>query len=111
MASAGPPEAGISATEAEMIWTMTENIDLLYCADPPTPDWCQNLIRGDSGYNIGLEGSVLNVGTNLASGDLARELCAAVAAAHFDADAEPLGFTHVEVGGHTGEVIAECDIP
>ena len=99
------------ATEAETIRTVTESIDLLFCGEPPTPEWCQNLILTDSGYDIGLEGSILNIATNLAPGDLARELCAAVAAVHFDEDAEPLGFTHVEVGGQTREVIAECDIP
>ena len=110
-----PATAIPSATHspADVARIVGESIDLLYCGEAPKPAWCATLTVAAGHYDIGVTETMLAIGTHLGTNTkgkaLAADLCASVAAASFDDNAVPLGFTHVVVVGPGQKVIAQCD--
>lgn len=105
-------ESLVARPAAEVVAEIQDSIGLLYCDTEPVAEWCDTLTINDAGkYDIALDGTWLYVGSSLGEGDLAGEMCSAIAAAHFDADAQPLGFTDVAIVGPGQNISVDCDIP
>lgn len=105
------PAAEPTRAPAEIVRIVGESIDQLYCGEDPKPDWCDALsVADDGGYDIGVDGTMLAIGTHTLSAKLAKDLCASVASAHFDENAVDLGYRSVVVVGPGQKVLAECRV-
>jgi hypothetical protein len=103
-----PPPTATSGkyTDAAQAEILTESIELVYGTDPQ-PDWYPAFI------DLRVEDRWAYVRTTLSETDvaLADGMCANIAAATFDDDAEPIGVTDVLIFG-TGNIdLADCDVP
>ena len=104
------PTAEPTRAPAAIVRIVGESIDQLYCGEDPKPKWCAALTTTDDSYDIGVDGTMLAIGTHALGAKLAKDLCASVASAHFDENAVDLGYRHVVVVGPGQKVLATCTV-
>lgn len=104
------PAAEPTRAPAEIVRIVDESIDLLYCGEDPKPEWCAALTVTDDGYDIGVDGMLLAIGTHALSAALAEDLCSSLSAAHFDEDGVDLGYRTVAVVGPGQKELASCRV-
>jgi hypothetical protein len=103
-------------TDAQKTDLARENIDVVYCGEDPKPAWCKILHRVKGVPDLIVDGTRLFVATTAADSKASRKLgasmCADIASASFDDNAEPIGYRHVHVQSANPEVfIGDCDLP
>jgi hypothetical protein len=96
-----PTEVPTPTPRADIAAQITDTIDLLMCAEPPSPSWCKYLRKTAGLYDVTLADGILTVGTvipDTAKGmDLAREMCLFLGGTHYDDNAVDLGYYLVRI--------------
>ena len=105
-----PTEVPTPTPRADIADQMTDTIDLLMCAEQPSPDWCKYLPMKKSLYDVTMADGTLTVGTVIPRHgqegfDLARQMCLFLGGAHYDDNAVDLGYYYVEIELKDGEPV------
>ena len=113
--TAVPTPTPVVYSDAQKTALVADNIDVVYCGEPPKPDWCGKLHRVNGSPDVAVEGTSLFVATTMAVTATARsiavKMCSAIAVASFDDNAQPIGFYHVHIQSRNPETfLADCDV-
>ncbi len=107
-----PAPTAPGRTDAEKAAIVLETIDQLYCGSAPVADWCPQLFLKDGKPVVEIDGTSLFLTMQQRTPEaLAMSACKAIATAHFDENAKPLGYRHVHVWYGSAGKSADCDIP
>jgi hypothetical protein len=108
---AATPAPTAALDPATVVRLVRENIAELY-ATAPQPSWYRYLHMVAGKADVAYDDRWVTVGATLSKSQvtIAEEMCADIAAAAYDADGKPIGFTDVLIV-NAKDTLTDCDVP